>query len=122
MTTGGLSRSVMKPVTPITHTESLALVSCSFILVSLSILYQFVVYRCDYKYQYALLRYLDTGNKYTLKTRPLELGLDVREELLNFHSKYYSSNLMTLAVVGKGIIYVSCMYMCHPSVLYIKTV
>ncbi len=27
----------------------------------------------------------------------------VREELLKFHSKWYSSNLMTLAVLGQGI-------------------
>ena len=42
------------------------------------------------------------GNKYTLKTRPQEQGVDVREELLKYHDKYYSSNLMTLAIVGKG--------------------
>ena len=44
-----------------------------------------------------------TGSKYTLKTRPQELGVDVREELLKYHAKYYSSNLMTLAIVGKGL-------------------
>ena len=43
------------------------------------------------------------GSKYTLKTRPQELGVDVREELLKYHAKYYSSNLMTLAIVGKGL-------------------
>ncbi|XP_064631223.1 insulin-degrading enzyme-like isoform X2 [Lineus longissimus] len=42
-----------------------------------------------------------TGNKYTLETRPKELNLDTRDELLKFHSKYYSSNLMALAVLGK---------------------
>lgn len=42
------------------------------------------------------------GSKYTLETRPQELGLDVREELLKLHSKYYSSNLMALVVLGRG--------------------
>ena len=43
-----------------------------------------------------------TGNKETLLTRPRELGLDVRDELLKFHNKFYSSNIMSLAVLGKG--------------------
>ena len=55
------------------------------------------------------------GNKCTLKTRPQELGVDVRKELLNFHSKYYSSNLMTLAVVGKGLC--ACIHTSMPSIL-----
>ncbi|XP_005991607.1 insulin-degrading enzyme isoform X2 [Latimeria chalumnae] len=42
-----------------------------------------------------------TGNKLTLETRPLEEGLDVRQELLKFHSTYYSSNLMCLCVLGR---------------------
>ncbi|XP_032806215.1 insulin-degrading enzyme [Petromyzon marinus] len=42
-----------------------------------------------------------TGNKNTLSTRPSELGLDVRDELLKFHSNYYSSNLMSLCVLGR---------------------
>lgn len=42
------------------------------------------------------------GNKYTLDTHPRELGIDVREELLKFHSTHYSSNLMCLVVLGKG--------------------
>ena len=28
--------------------------------------------------------------------------MDIREELLKFHAKYYSSNLMRLVVLGKG--------------------
>lgn len=43
-----------------------------------------------------------SGNKYSLETRPKEKGLDVREELLKFHSSNYSSNLMALTVIGKG--------------------
>ncbi len=42
-----------------------------------------------------------TGNLSTLKTEPEKLGLNVREELLRFHSKYYSANLMTLCLLGK---------------------
>ena len=42
------------------------------------------------------------GNKETLLEKPKERGVDVRDELLVFHRKYYSANLMALAVVGKG--------------------
>jgi len=42
-----------------------------------------------------------TGNKETLDTIPKESGLVVRDELLKFHSKWYSSNIMGLAVLGQ---------------------
>jgi insulysin len=42
-----------------------------------------------------------TGNLSTLKTEPEKQGLNVRDELLKFHSNYYSANLMTLCLVGK---------------------
>lgn len=42
------------------------------------------------------------GNKLTLETRPSNDGIDVRQELLEFHSTYYSSNLMGLCVLGRG--------------------
>ncbi|XP_073541342.1 insulin-degrading enzyme isoform X2 [Phyllobates terribilis] len=42
-----------------------------------------------------------TGNKLTLETRPTEEGLDVRQELLKFHSTFYSSNLMSICVLGR---------------------
>ncbi|XP_059803576.1 insulin-degrading enzyme isoform X1 [Hypanus sabinus] len=42
-----------------------------------------------------------TGNKLTLETRPAEMGIDVRQELLKFHSANYSSNLMALCVLGR---------------------
>ncbi|XP_026133795.1 insulin-degrading enzyme isoform X3 [Carassius auratus] len=42
-----------------------------------------------------------TGNKLTLETRPSKQGIDIREELLKFHSTYYSSNLMGLCVLGR---------------------
>lgn len=41
-----------------------------------------------------------TGNKETLQTIPSKIGLDVRKALLEFHSKYYSANQMTLCVYG----------------------
>lgn len=43
-----------------------------------------------------------TGNKYTLETRPKEKGINVREQLLEFHDKWYSANIMCLGVLGKG--------------------
>ncbi|XP_071337418.1 insulin-degrading enzyme isoform X2 [Trachinotus anak] len=42
-----------------------------------------------------------TGNKLTLETRPSKDGVDIRQELLTFHSTYYSSNLMGLCVLGR---------------------
>ncbi|TRY55892.1 hypothetical protein DNTS_029134 [Danionella cerebrum] len=42
-----------------------------------------------------------TGNKLTLETRPSQQGIDIRKELLKFHSTYYSSNLMALCVLGR---------------------
>ncbi|XP_063047624.1 insulin-degrading enzyme isoform X2 [Engraulis encrasicolus] len=42
-----------------------------------------------------------TGNKLTLETRPSKDGIDVRQELLKFHSTFYSSNLMGLCVLGR---------------------
>ncbi|PZC78546.1 hypothetical protein B5X24_HaOG202112 [Helicoverpa armigera] len=44
---------------------------------------------------------LGTGNRETLETIPKSKGIDVRKELLKFHSKWYSANIMTLVVVGK---------------------
>lgn len=44
-----------------------------------------------------------TGNLQTLKIEPEKQNLSVREELLKFHSKYYSSNLMSLVLLGKFI-------------------
>uniref|UniRef100_T1ISN5 Insulin-degrading enzyme n=1 Tax=Strigamia maritima TaxID=126957 RepID=T1ISN5_STRMM len=42
-----------------------------------------------------------TGNKKTLDEIPKSNGINVREELLKFHSQWYSSNIMALAVLGK---------------------
>ena len=50
------------------------------------------------------------GNKFTLETKPQEEGIDVRKELLKFHSSHYSSNVMCLVVLGKGEC--TCMYVC----------
>lgn len=43
-----------------------------------------------------------TGNKETLDIIPKERGIQVRDELLKFHKKWYSANLMSLAVLGQG--------------------
>ncbi|XP_015174662.1 PREDICTED: insulin-degrading enzyme isoform X1 [Polistes dominula] len=42
-----------------------------------------------------------TGNKETLDTIPKKKGINVRERLLEFHNKYYSSNIMSLCILGK---------------------
>jgi insulysin len=42
-----------------------------------------------------------TGNKQTLEAIPKTRGVDVREELLTFHEKFYSANQMTLCIYGK---------------------
>ncbi|KAK9703223.1 Insulinase (Peptidase family M16) [Popillia japonica] len=42
-----------------------------------------------------------TGNKYTLDISQKENGVNVREALLKFHGTWYSSNIMSLAILGK---------------------
>lgn len=42
------------------------------------------------------------GNKDTLLTIPTQRSQDIRDELLKFHERYYSSNVMALTVLGKG--------------------
>ncbi|RWS24697.1 Insulin-degrading enzyme-like protein [Leptotrombidium deliense] len=42
-----------------------------------------------------------TGNRETLKVIPESLGINVRQSLLDFHSQWYSANIMSLAVLGK---------------------
>ena len=104
MTTGGFNRFVMKPATPITHTEDLVQVRLNSWVYSTTLT----------KFRSHVV--VSIGSKYTLKTHPLELGVEVRDELLKFHSKYYSSNLMTLAVVGKGLcVCVCCLLYTSPS-------
>ncbi|XP_017766941.1 PREDICTED: insulin-degrading enzyme [Eufriesea mexicana] len=43
----------------------------------------------------------DAGNKETLDILPKQKGINVREKLLEFHKKFYSSNVMALCVLGK---------------------
>lgn len=45
-----------------------------------------------------------TGNKKTLDEDPKAKGVNVRDQLLKFHSTWYSSNIMSLAILGKGIL------------------
>eukprot|EP01134_Creolimax_fragrantissima_P000265 CFRG0265T1 len=42
-----------------------------------------------------------TGNLETLGTNPISLGLDVRDELIDFYRSNYSANVMTLSVIGR---------------------
>lgn len=45
-----------------------------------------------------------TGNYTTLHTIPVDEGRDVREVLIDFHSKEYSANIMSLVILGKELI------------------
>ncbi len=42
-----------------------------------------------------------TGNLTTLRDTPKTNGINTREELIKFHSTYYSANRMKLAVIGR---------------------
>jgi insulysin len=42
-----------------------------------------------------------TGNAKTLWDDPRNRGMDVRDELLKFHDRYYSANVMKLVVLGR---------------------
>ncbi|KAI8809513.1 Metalloenzyme, LuxS/M16 peptidase-like protein [Cladochytrium replicatum] len=42
-----------------------------------------------------------TGNHQTLRDDPKAAGFDIRNALLEFHDKYYSSNITRVAVLGK---------------------
>ncbi|XP_076245093.1 insulin degrading metalloproteinase isoform X2 [Calliopsis andreniformis] len=42
-----------------------------------------------------------TGNRETLEIIPKQKGINVREELIKFYETFYSSNLMSLCVLGK---------------------
>jgi len=52
----------------------------------------------DQKHEYSKF---GTGNKESLHETPLKSGINVRDELIKFHENWYSSNIMTLAVLGK---------------------
>lgn len=41
-----------------------------------------------------------TGNVHTLSHGPIANGINVREELLKFHDRWYSSNLMSFVILG----------------------
>uniref|UniRef100_A0A1I7Y0H4 Insulin-degrading enzyme-like 1, peroxisomal n=1 Tax=Steinernema glaseri TaxID=37863 RepID=A0A1I7Y0H4_9BILA len=45
-------------------------------------------------------RKFSVGNMRTLMEIPKSKGIDVRQELLKFHEKYYSSNIMSLCLIG----------------------
>ncbi|CAG8781896.1 11752_t:CDS:2, partial [Racocetra persica] len=42
-----------------------------------------------------------SGNLFSLRDIPRQKGLDIRNELLKFHERYYSANLMKLVVLGR---------------------
>lgn len=43
-----------------------------------------------------------SGSKATLCEIPKQKNIEVRDELLKFHKQWYSANIMSLAVIGKG--------------------
>ncbi|KAF9103581.1 Insulinase (Peptidase M16) [Mortierella sp. AM989] len=42
-----------------------------------------------------------TGSLETLQDEPAREGINVRDELIKFHSKYYSANIMKLVILGR---------------------
>ncbi|KAJ2826153.1 metalloprotease [Coemansia erecta] len=44
--------------------------------------------------------YFSTGNLETLRDAPLQRGIDIRQEVIQFYEQYYSADIMKLAVVG----------------------
>eukprot|EP00283_Hemiselmis_rufescens_P014323 CAMPEP_0173441206 /NCGR_PEP_ID=MMETSP1357-20121228/23831_1 /TAXON_ID=77926 /ORGANISM="Hemiselmis rufescens, Strain PCC563" /LENGTH=1140 /DNA_ID=CAMNT_0014406771 /DNA_START=93 /DNA_END=3515 /DNA_ORIENTATION=+ len=59
---------------------------------------QILKLRGNQKHPYAKF---GTGNKFTLEQNTKAENIDLRSELLAFHSKYYSANQMALCVLGK---------------------
>lgn len=45
--------------------------------------------------------HFSTGNLQTLKELPAKRGVNVRDEFMKFHEKYYSANVMKLVVLGR---------------------
>lgn len=45
--------------------------------------------------------HFSTGNLITLRDEPAARGINVRDEFLKFHAKYYSANEMKLVIVGR---------------------
>lgn len=60
-------------------------------------MYQLKKTVCNPKHPY---HKFGTGSKETLWDTPGKAGIDTRAQLLEFHKKYYSANLMTLCIIG----------------------
>ena len=45
--------------------------------------------------------HFSTGNLITLRDDPVARGINVRDEFIKFHEKYYSSNEMKLVILGR---------------------
>jgi len=45
--------------------------------------------------------HFSTGNLQTLKELPEQRGVNVRDEFMKFHDRYYSANTMKLVVLGR---------------------
>ena len=53
---------------------------------------------CDQSHAFSRFK---AGNKKTLKEEPEANGIDVRQRLIEFYTQHYSSNVMSLCVLGK---------------------
>ena len=49
-------------------------------------------------------QFLSSGSLETLQTIPEKNGTNIRDLLLKFHEQYYSANIMSVAVLGKGMV------------------
>jgi insulysin len=61
-------------------------------------IYQLLKYISDPKHPFCSF---STGNLQTLRDDPIAKGINLREWLLDFHSKLYSANTMKLVILGK---------------------
>lgn len=60
--------------------------------------YQFLKSTSNPKHPFS---HFGSGNLVTLKERPKQQNIDVRQALLDFHSTYYSANIMKLCIIGR---------------------
>ena len=71
------------------------MITANFQLVGL-----FLIWKMYFK---ILFLSFNSGNNESLKEIPYAKGIDVRQELLSFHERWYSANIMSLVVLGKGL-------------------
>ncbi|VDO44788.1 unnamed protein product [Onchocerca flexuosa] len=75
-------------------------VSCNFVLVHLYLILFLLYFRSLSKPSHDYGKF-GTGNRTTLLVDALKNGIEPRKALLEFHKTYYSSDIMSFAVLGK---------------------